>query len=156
MKTLFEAAKAVVAAWDDEVDPFDFKKAMDELRAAIGKAPPEDVPEVEVSTALQTTTPQTPVSPVRRSGAKNVSSPHLQSAFINEARASMGQPTVAEVRAMLNYEITMIFNVDLPPRSGFLTDVIEHPSSGPAYLVLDHEDTVLYPLNSIQTIERVR
>lgn len=67
----------------------------------------------------------------------------------------MGQPTEEDARDLVGYQVTMIFNVDLPPKSGVLTEVITHPAA-PAYLVLDNNHDVRYPLNSIQELQKVR
>ena len=117
----------------------------------------EDVPEVEV-----TTDKPVPISvvggttPVRRSGAKNVSSPHLQAAFIDEARHAMGQPTVEDAQALMGKQVKIVFNVDWTPATGKLTDVVTHPSAGSGpYLILDDYRERIYPLNAIQSIDVV-
>ena len=110
-----------------------------------------EVPEVEVTSNLPVPTNVAPLQ--RRSGAKNVSSAHLQNAFISEARTAMGQPDEEEAVRAVGRVVKITFNVDKPPVSGKLTRVINHPSSAPTYVILDDDDNVLYPLNSIQSIE---
>jgi hypothetical protein len=115
-----------------------------------------DAPEVEVSGPLVPTDDMmVPASQImRRSGAKNVvTEPTLQSAFIDEARASMGQPNLEMAQALVGQKVTLIFNVDRPPVTGYLTQVIGHPSAAPSYIILDDSDHVRYPLNSIQQIK---
>jgi len=91
----------------------------------------------------------------RRSGAKNVSDPIYQNAFISEARAVMGQPGVEQAKALLGQEVTLVFNVDWHPATGILTEVVDHPATGGApYLLLDNYRERAYPLNSIQEIRR--
>jgi hypothetical protein len=117
----------------------------------------QDVPEVEV-----TTDKPVPISvvgdttPVRRSGARNVSSPHLQAAFIDEARHAMGAPTVNDAQALVGQEVRLVFNVDWVAATGKLTNVVNHPSAGSGpFLILDDYRERIYPLNSIQSIEVV-
>jgi hypothetical protein len=100
---------------------------------------------------------EVPVVPMqRRSGAKNVSSPHLQAAFIDEARHAMGQPTVEDAQALVGKQIKIVFNVDWTPATGELTEVVTHPSAGSGpYLILDGYRERIYPLNSIQSIDVV-
>jgi uncharacterized protein (DUF1778 family) len=88
----------------------------------------------------------------RRSGAKNVSDPHLQNAFISEARHSMGQPSLEIASALVGQEVTLTFNVDWEPVTGILSTVMQ-PSHGPAYVMLDNDTKPMYPLNSIQEIK---
>ena len=117
----------------------------------------DDVPEVEVTTDKPVPISEVPVSPMqRRSGAKNVSSPHLQAAFIDEARHAMGQPTVEDAQALVGKQIKIVFNVDWTPATGELTEVVTHPSAGSGpYLILDGYRERIYPLNSIQSIDVV-
>lgn len=119
--------------------------------------PDEEVPEVEVTSSLSTGLVPLPERGLerRRSGATNVSAPHLQSAFIDEARVSMGQPSNRDCMSLLGKQVRIIFNVDKAPIVGELTRVINHPANSPTYLIIDHEEHLLYPLNSIQSIEAV-
>jgi hypothetical protein len=109
----------------------------------------EEVEEVEVTTKEATVA--VPPKLMRRSGAKNVSSPHLQAAFIDEARFSMGQPSRNNVQALVGKRVRLVFNDDHPPMTGVLTDLIHHPTK--PLVVLDDDDRLIYPLNSIQAIE---
>lgn len=105
----------------------------------------DGAPEVEVTQSeLQL--------PSRRSGARNVSAPHLQSAFIDEARGAMGAPTLTDVQAMVGQTVRLVFNVDWFPVTGTLTDVVTHPSALPN-LILDNYRERTYPLGAIQSIE---
>lgn len=116
----------------------------------------EEVPQVEVTDSRSLVPVQAPQTPVnrRRSAAKNISDPHLQSAFISEARAVMGQPTLDDAKALVGYTVTLSFNVDWPPVTGTLTEVVSHPSS--PHLILDNYRERVYPLNAIQQILQVR
>lgn len=114
----------------------------------------EIAPEVEVTSSrssVHVAVPETPVA-ARRSGAKNVSDPHLQTAFISEARRSMGQPSLEDAWALVDKRVTLVFNVDKAPVTGVLTNVTQ-PSAGPGYVMLDNETNLMYPLNSIQQIK---
>lgn len=96
-------------------------------------------------------------APVRRSGFINTAPPHLQSEFINAARAAMGQPGEEEVERYFRRCIKITFNGGRLSVTGTLTDIIKHPSTvGATYLVLDHDQTRRYSLNSIQSIELVQ
>ena len=96
-------------------------------------------------------------APVRRSGFVNTAPPHLQSIFINAARAAMGQPDEDEAAWCLGKLVKITFNFERESITGTVTRIIRHPSSeGVTYLVLDHEEKVRYPLNSIQSIELVQ
>lgn len=118
----------------------------------------EEAPEVEVTydrSPVHVVAQQTP-SEGRRSGAKNVSAPEYQNAFISEARASMGMPTVRDAQALLGKEVRLVFNVDWAPATGRLTEVVTHPAAGSGpHLLLDNYRERIYPLNSIQRIEEV-
>lgn len=117
----------------------------------------EEAPEVEVTydrSPLPVEVPETLLER-RRSGAKNVSAPEYQNAFISEARASMGQPSRQDAEALLGYTVTLSFNVDWPPVTGVLTDVTGHPAGAPQ-LILDNYRERVYPLNAIQQIVKVR
>lgn len=160
--TLEQAARAVLSAWDTE--PSDDKGCMSEemwvcmreLRQVL-MAVESEVPEVEVTSNLPTISATQAIEGLtrmpRRSAAKNVSSAHLQNAFISEARSAMGQPGEEEAVSVLGRVVKITFNVDKPPVSGKLTRVINHPSSAPTYVILDDDDNVPYPLASIQNIE---
>jgi hypothetical protein len=187
---LRDAVRRAVALWhqEDELEKNDlsenFWRAMGELEATLKSAKrggEEDVPEVEVTESafraahedagerspLPVESPQTPVA-ARRSGAKNVSAPEYQNAFISEARHSMGQPDVQDAEALLGYVVVLIFNAETPRQGstgpltqarGVLTRVMDHPSGGPTnsvYLMLDDDKDAVYPLNSVQEIRRVR
>jgi hypothetical protein len=114
------------------------------------------VPEVEVTS----TRSPVPVESLerhptaRRSGAKNVSDPKYQEAFISEARHSMGQPSLEEASALVGRKVTVVFNDDTPSVRGILSTVMQ-PSHGPAYVMLDNDTKMMYPLNSIQEIKEV-
>lgn len=110
------------------------------------------VPEVEVTSSRSLSLVERPPER-RRSAAKNQSAPHLQTAFMDEARASMGQPSAYAAMELLDKRVRLTFNVDKPPVEGVLTSVINHPSNAPAYLVLDNNSHLMYPLNSVQAIE---
>lgn len=110
----------------------------------------KDKDEVEVTSDLEIAVSQG-LQQMRRSGAKNVSSPHLQNAFIDEARFAMGQPSQSTVSALVTKRVRLVFNVDKAPVTGTLTAVVNHPTS--TYLVLDDDQNLMYPLNSIQSIE---
>jgi hypothetical protein len=114
----------------------------------------EEVPDVEVTSRGSSELVSALESPVerRRSGAKNVSSQHLQNAFIDEARHSMGQPSLEMAQALIGQRVTLTFNVDREPITGYLTNVTQ-PSHGPAYVMLDNDTKLMYPLNSIQEIK---
>jgi hypothetical protein len=90
--------------------------------------------------------------PVRRSGASNVAPAHLQTEFINAARAAMGQPDVSEVTTYLGERVTIVFNGERHPVSGVLTGIVSLPGGINSYLVLDNNEDVTYALNSIQSI----
>jgi hypothetical protein len=119
----------------------------------------EEVPEVEVTTStgapVHVEAPERPLER-RRSGAKNVSDPKYQEAFISEARHSMGQPTLGDCQALIGQKVTVTFNAEHPSGmrgiTGYLTNVVQ-PSHGPAYVMLDNDTKLMYPLNSIQSIE---
>jgi hypothetical protein len=116
-----------------------------------------EVPEVEVtssSSLMHAASPERPPER-RRSGAKNVSDPHLQNVFISEARRSTGQPDVETVREFLGREVRLVFNVDWPPKLGTLTQIIDLPTAAPVYLVMDDDDSIRYPLYAVQSIELV-
>lgn len=128
----------------------------------------EEVPEVEVTpSSLRAAhgdagqTYVTSIVPVagfqgplegRRSGAKNVSDPIYQNAFISEARRSMGQPDVAAAQALIGRYVKLTFNIDWHPAKGVLTDVVEDKAP---YLMLDNYHERHYPLYAIQTIEEL-
>jgi hypothetical protein len=118
--------------------------------------PLDEVPEVEVTydrSPIHVVASERPPE-ARRSGAKNLSDPIYQNAFISEARASMGQPSIEDAKALLGQEVTLTFNVDWRPATGRLTDVVDHPATGGApYLILDDYRERAYPLNAIQNIE---
>jgi hypothetical protein len=175
---LRDAVRHALAVWDREDDQEkndlsdDFWRAMGQLDSvfrSVKRGGEEDVPEVEVTSSqfraahedagerspVHVEAAEMPVA-ARRSGAKNVSAPEYQTAFISEARASMGQPSVQDAEALLGYVVTLTFNVDKAPVHGMLTSIIQHPASAPAYLVLDDNTALMYPLNSVQEIRRVR
>lgn len=112
-----------------------------------------NAPEVEVThsgSSKRVEAQERPV-PAHRSGAKNVAAPHLQNAFIGEARASMGQPTKAQAEDLVGQMVVLHFNVDWSPATGKLTEVID--AAGGPYLLLDDYRERAYPLNAIQSIE---
>jgi hypothetical protein len=112
-----------------------------------------DVPDVEVTydrSRLPVLSPERPVA-ARRSGAKNVSDPKYQNAFISEARLHSGQPTRADCEALLGQEVTLVFNIDWHDATGVLTEIRETVTT---YLILDGYRERLYPLNAIQEIRR--
>jgi len=87
----------------------------------------------------------------RRSAAKNLSDPKYQTAFISEARTSMGMPSPEDAEALVNHKVLLIFNVDKPPVSGVLLGLVYHPSmSSLPYLELDEGEP--YPISAIQEI----
>jgi hypothetical protein len=161
---LRDAAHEVVMAWEAE-DNQEKNDLSERIWRAIGTLaavlvsqkrgePLDPVPEVEV------TYDRSPV-PVdalerhpaaRRSGAKNVSAPEYQNAFISEARRSMGQPTKQDAEALLGERVTLVFNVDWRDATGVLTEVKETATT--TYLYLDNYRERTYPLNSIQEIRR--
>jgi hypothetical protein len=161
---LRDAVRHALAVWHQEDDQEKndlseaFWRAMGELEAvlkSVKRGGEEDVPEVEVADDRSPThveAPQTPVA-ARRSGAKNVSAPEYQNAFISEARASMGMPLEQEAEAMVGKYVILVFNIDKPPVRGTLTAVTTHPSGAPSYLILDDDDHSRYPLNSVQSIK---
>jgi len=111
----------------------------------------DDEDEVEVTTDLEQVRVVAP-KVMRRSGAKNVvSSPHLQSAFIDEARSVMGQPTDSDVLAMITKRVRLVFNFEQEPVVGTVTEIVYHPAS--TYIVLDNDHHTMYPVNSLQSIE---
>jgi len=118
------------------------------------KVEEEEVPEVEVTSSRSLVHVEAPESPLerRRSGAKNLSDPIYQNAFISEARASMGQPSVQSAQALLGKYVQLTFNVDWRPAKGVLTDVVEDKTP---YLFLDNYHERQYPLYAIQTIEEL-
>ena len=168
---LRDAARRVVALWYQEDGhnlAFNdlsgtFWTAMAELEMTLkavmrGGEPvdtDDDVPEVEVTSDRSHNLVVPPQSPpaARRSGAKNISDPHLQEAFISEARTSMGQPTEEDCRELLDRTVTLTLNASVAPVTGVLTRVIHHPSSGVVYLVLDDNGDEMYTLNSVQAIK---
>lgn len=109
----------------------------------------EEVEEVEVTTDLEPVVAVSP--PMRRSGAKNVSSPHLQNAFIDEARFAMGQPSQATVESLVGKWVRLVFNFEHDPVVGRLTEIIRHPAS--TYVVLDDDQNLMFPVHSLQSIE---
>lgn len=111
----------------------------------------DDTPEVEVTESILHPVPTDIPTPVRRSGARNVSDARLQSAFIDEARSAMGQPSPVYCEDFIGQQVMLIFNVDRAPVKGELTQVLNH-SNGVTYLVLDDNQDVLWPLNSVQEI----
>jgi hypothetical protein len=125
------------------------RRVADELESKL-------VPEVEVTydrSLVHVEAPERPLE-ARRSGAKNLSDPLYQNAFISEARRSMGQPSVEDAQALLGETVTLIFNVDWRPATGKLTDVTTHPAGGGPSLILDGYRERIYPLNAIQEIRR--
>jgi hypothetical protein len=113
----------------------------------------DDDDEVEVTTDMEPVPEPVAPTPIRRSGAKNLSSSHLQSAFIDEARHAMGQPSKDEVGSRIGMRVTVIFNDDHPPVTGVLMMVKHHPSA-PSEITIRDDDggSQSYPLNSIQEI----
>jgi hypothetical protein len=163
---LRDAAHEVILAWmgEDEQEKNDLSERMWNAIANLSstlvlrsRGEPDPVPEVEVTSSRSPVHVEAAERPLtaRRSGAKNVSAPHLQNAFIGEARASMGQPTVEDAQALLGRKVTLIFNVDWEPATGMLTEVVTHPAAGGAHLLLDNYRERTYPLNSIQEIRVV-
>jgi hypothetical protein len=157
----------------------DFWRAMGSLEAALrsvrrggeesmAKKEEEDVPEVEVTESafraahedVGETYERSPM-PVdalerhpaaRRSGAKNLSDPIYQNAFITEARAAMGQPDVQAAQALLGKYVRLTFNVDWRPAQGVLTKVVDDKAP---YLMLDNYHERQYPLYAIEKIEEL-
>jgi hypothetical protein len=120
----------------------------------------DDVPEVEVTDSrtqdrslVRVDSPERPLEG-RRSAAKNLSAPKYQAAFIEEARAVMGQPSVEMAQRLLGERVRLVFNVDKPSVEGVLTHVVSHPA-GPYLMLDDNDGKVRYPLNAIQAIQRV-
>jgi hypothetical protein len=117
----------------------------------------EDAPEVEVTDTRSQAVPVGSMVPevqerppaVRRSGAKNVSAPEYQTAFISEARRHMGQPLKEDALALLGQRVELIFNVNWLPAKGVLTMVCDED---PPYLLLDNYHERRYPLYAIQEI----
>jgi hypothetical protein len=114
----------------------------------------EEVSYVEVTHDLSLVPSETPLT-ARRSGARNVAPPHLQTEFISAARLSMGQPEQDDVTPLIGRNVVLVFNDDHPQVQGVLTRVVNHPSGGPGgpiYLILDEERNRMYPLNAVQEI----
>jgi hypothetical protein len=159
---LTAAARRVVDAWCDNSPESvkEFRNAMMNMERILDEV---EVPEVEVTeSALRNAYEDAGVTSaaiplvVRRSGAKNVSAPEYQTAFISEARHVMGQPSEQEAEALVGKLVTLIFNVDKAPVQGKLTAVTTHPAGAPSYLVLNDDHNLLYPLNSVQEIQVAR
>jgi hypothetical protein len=114
----------------------------------------ERVPDVEVTSTRSPVHVETTERPpqARRSGAKNLSDPIYQNAFISEARSSLGQPSAADAHNLIGARVTLVF-IAKPPVTGILTRVVNHPTSAPTYLVLDDREEIRYSLNSIQEIK---
>lgn len=157
---LRDAAHEVVMAWmaEDDLEKQDlsdrFFAAMSRLAGVLVSVKRGDVPDVEVTYDRS----PVPVEPNesrlerRRSAAKNLSDPIYQNAFIEGARAAMGQPDVEAAKEFLGRDVKLTFNVDWHPAMGKLTEV-KDDSAATAYLILDNYRERLYPLNSIQSIE---
>jgi hypothetical protein len=68
----------------------------------------------------------------------------------------MGQPTLEECHALIGQKVTLVFNAERPSGmtgvTGYLTNVMQ-PSHGPAYVMLDNDTKMMYPLNSLQEIK---
>jgi hypothetical protein len=95
-------------------------------------------------------------APQRRPEVKNIASPHLQAAFVDEARVAMGAPSKADAEACMGRYVEIVFNTDEPAVRGHLTRVIDHPSNGGGvYVMLDEDKKMTYPLNAIQSIKVV-
>jgi hypothetical protein len=148
--TLLEAAKALLAAWDNEEEYGVFGPAMEELRLAVNAAETVQPGGIELASVPMGTVQQWPLQ-----ASHTVVQPAYQTMFIDEARTALGQPGLNVAERLLDRRVTLIFNVDLPAKTGVLSRIISHPSVGPAYLVLDNDDDILYPLNSIQDIREV-
>ena len=172
---LRDAAHEVVVAWEAE-DNQEKNDLSDRIWSAISrlagvlvnqKRGDIPVPEVEVTesslrnaygdvgstyerSSLPVVSPERPPEG-RRSGAKNVSDQRYQTAFISEARASMGQPSYEDALSLLGQYVKLTFNVDWRPAKGVLTDVVEN--AGKTHLLLDNYRERVYPLNAIQSIE---
>jgi len=160
----------------------DFWKAMGDLAAVLvskKRGEPQEVPYVEVtydpsridegetftapeSGTYRVTQTESPVyveaseRPLerRRSGAKNVSAPEYQKAFIEESRAVMGQPSVEDAEALVGKYVKLTFNIDWHPVEGVLTQVNQQEPQ-PPYLLLDNYRERRYPLYTIQSIQVV-
>jgi hypothetical protein len=148
--TLLEAAKALLTAWDDEEEYGVFGPAMEALRLAIEAAETVRPGGIELASVPMRTVQQWPFE-----ASHTVVQPAYQTLFIDEARTALGQPGLNVAERLLDHQVTLIFNVDQPAKTGVLTRIISHPTVGPAYLVLDNDDDILYPLNSIQDIREV-
>ena len=175
---LRDAAHRAVTVWmaEDEMARVelsdDFWKAMGDLAAVLvsKKRGEPYVPEVEVTEsalrnaygdvgATSTMSPvhvDAPERPLerRRSGAKNVSAPEYQKAFIEESRAVMGQPSVEDAEALVGKYVKLTFNIDWHPVEGVLTQVNQQEPQ-PPYLLLDNYRERRYPLYTIQSIQVV-
>jgi len=161
---LRDAARRAVKAYYEETPESvkEFNDAMGNLREVLesvrrgGEEPQEDVPDVEVTyegSPLPVEAPERPPE-ARRSGAKNVSAPEYQNAFISEARRSMGQPSYEDAVALLGKFVKLTFNIDWRPAMGVLTQVNQQEPE-PSYLLLDNYLERRYPLNAIQEIKEL-
>ena len=169
---LRDAVHHALALWDreDNLEKNDlseeFWAAMGRLRSvyqSVRRGEPEEVPDVEVTydepqptlagSLVHVEAPERPLER-RRSGAKNVSAPEYQNAFISEARASMGQPSRQDAEALIGHVVKLTFNVDWSPVTGVLTHVKDQHGGSP-YLLLDDYRERAYPLNAIQRVEEL-
>jgi|SRR5215469_438494 len=167
---LRDAAHEVIMAWEAE-DNLEKNDLSERMWAAVGKLASvlvsqkrgdiQDVPEVEVTYdepqstlagSLLHVDPSERPPEGRRSGAKNVSEPRYQNAFISEARRSMGQPGVKDAEALLGRTVTLVFNYEHQDETGLLTRVLGHPAGGRDYVILDEDKGRQFALDTIQEI----
>lgn len=176
---LRDAVRRALAVWhqEDEQEKNDlseeFWRAMGDLEVTLVSVNrggdktrnyEQDVPEVEVTdthdrSSMHVEATQTPVAG-RRSAAKNISAPEYQTAFVDEARHSMGQPSKADAEALVDQMVIIEFNDDTSPVQGLLQAVTGHPTQRTYLLVVKvvadppPPGSMFYPLNSVQSIRR--
>ena len=177
---LRDAVRRAVALWHQEDEQEkndlseDFWRAMGDLEVtlrSVMRGGEEEVSEVEVTESafhaahedagerspMHAEAPQTPVA-ARRSGAKNISAPEYQTAFVDEARRSMGQPSMQDAEALVDQAVIIEFNDDTPPVQGLLLSIVAHPTQRTYQLVVkitadpEPPGPMFYALNSVQSI----